>query len=95
MKKFNFPYLASGIGLFLMLVVIKGSQTVNSGGTTLPLLTLLAISEVGFFVTVIGAYIGIKQILSNGFKLINAAITIICALLSVRFMALGIELWPL
>jgi hypothetical protein len=94
MKKFNYPYIASGLGLFLLLIVYKGSEIDDSGHTSMPLLTLLAISEVAFFVTAIGAYIEVKQILSNGFTLIHTTIAIFCALLAVKFMMLGIELWP-
>ena len=95
MKRFDFPYIALGLGIFLMLVVIKGSQTDDSGSTLMPLLTLLAISEVAFFVTAIGAYIGVKRILSNGLTFINTTITAGCALLSAGFLILGIKLWPL
>ena len=95
MKKYNFPYIALGLGLFLMLVVIKGSEIRSDGHTTIPLLSLLAISEFAFFVTAIGVYIGIKHILSVGNKLIYTAVTLFCILLSIRFLMLGIDLWPL
>lgn len=61
MKSYNFPYIALGLGLFLMLVVMKGSEPGNEGNTNLPLLTLLFVSEFAFFVTAIGGYIGIKK----------------------------------
>lgn len=94
MKKFNFPYIALGLGLFLMLVVYKGSVIGDNGGTSIPLLTLLAISEVAFFVTTIGAYIGVKKILSDGVRLIDAVIAICCALLAIKFLIQGVALWP-
>jgi len=94
MKKSNFLYIALGLGILLVFVVNKGSQ-IDDGKTSIPLLTLLAISEVAFIVTAIGAYIGIREIRSNGFKLIDTTITIFCALLSARFLILGIDLWPL
>ena len=95
MKKLNFPYIALGLGLVLMLIVYKGSETPDSGGTLIPLLMLLGICELAFFITGFGAYLGVKQMLSTGFRVIDAAIAIFCALLSVKFMLLGIELWPL
>ena len=49
MKTFNFPYLALGLGLFLILIVIKGSEAGSDGVTPVPLLTLLVICEFGFF----------------------------------------------
>ena len=95
MKSSNFPYIASGLGLFLLLVVMKGSEPASDGATALPLLTLLIISEFSFIVTAVGAYIGLKHIRSVGIKPTYMIITVVCILLSVRFMLLGIELWPL
>lgn len=95
MKTFNFPYIASGLGLTLMLLVMIGSNTDNDGATSLPLLTLLIVSEFSFFVTAIGAYIGIKHIRSVGIKPVYTFITVLCAFLSLRFAFLGINLWPL
>jgi len=94
MKKYNYPYIALGLGLFLMLVVIKGSEIRGDGVTAIPLLTLLIISEFGFIATAIGAYIGIKHSLSVGIKVVYTVITIFCIILSVRFMLYGIDLWP-
>ena len=95
MKKINYPYIALGLGLFLMLVVIKGSEIRADGATAIPLLTLLIISEFAFFATAAGVYIGVKHILSDGMKIVYTAITVFCFLLSVRFMMYGIDLWPL
>lgn len=95
MKTFDFPYIASGIGLFLILVVMKGSEPGSDGATALPLLTLLIISEFAFIVTAIGAFIGLKHLWSAGIRPAYMIITALCILLSVRFMLLGIELWPL
>ncbi len=96
MKKINFPYIALGLGLVLMLVVIKGSE-VRGGeaATAIPLLSLLVINEFAFFVTAIGAYIGIRQIVSTGIKPVYTITIVFCVLLSIRFLMLGIDLWPL
>ncbi len=95
MKSSNFPYIASVLGLFLLLVVMKGSEASSDSATALPLLTLLIISEFAFIVTAVGAYIGLKQIRSTGIRPAYLVITVVCILLSVRFLQLGIELWPL
>lgn len=95
MKTYNFPYIALSLGLLLMLAVMKGSEIRGEGETALPVLTLLMISEFAFFVTAAGAYIGIRHSLSTGIKPVYTMITALCILLSVRFLFLGIDLWPL
>lgn len=95
MKTIHFPYIALSLTLFLLLVITKGSQTGADGLTLMPLLTLLVVSEFSFFVTLIGAYIGIKNIASFGILSLYALSTLLCALLSIRFLLLGITLWPL
>lgn len=95
MKTINFPYIAAGLGLMLMLVVMRGQQLDSDGQTVLPLLTLLVVSEFCFFVNAIGLYIGAKQIKSAGFQALYTVTTILCALLAIRFLFLGFSLWPL
>ncbi len=95
MKTRDFPYIALALGAFLLLVVLRGSQTANDGLTSLPLLTLLVVSEFSFFVNAIGAYIGINQLRKTGFQPLYGLITLLCLALSLYFMWLGIKLWPL
>jgi len=95
MKTINYPYIALGLGIILILVVVTGSKTSSEGDTTIPLLTLLVISEFAFIVTAVGTYIGTRHILSGGIKPVYMTVTIICALLSVSFLFFGIKLWPL
>lgn len=95
MKTIHFPYIALALSLFLLLVVSKGSQLGSDGLTLMPLLTLLVVSEFSFFVTLIGTYIGVKNISSVGIRSVYALSTLLCALLSIRFLILGITLWPL
>jgi heme/copper-type cytochrome/quinol oxidase subunit 3 len=94
MNKNQFPFVALGIGLFMLLLVIKGSELGDDGTTIIPLLTLLIVSEFAFFVTAVGAYLGIRQIQANGIKPLNAVITLLCMVLAVGFLWLGIVLWP-
>ena len=95
MKTFNLPFFASGFGLFLLIVVVEGSKISDDGYTVLPLLTLLIISEFAFFLTAIGAIVGIKHARATGLKPFYLSITVLCIVLSVSFMVLGIKLWPL
>jgi len=94
MKIETFPYIAAGVGILLMVLVIKGSETNVDGVTQIPLLTLLIVSEFAFFVTAFGAFIGFKQIRLKGMKLWYLAVSLFCVLMAIRFMWLGIELWP-
>ncbi len=95
MKTFKFPYLALILGLFLFLLVMKGSVTDSNGVTAIPLLTLLIVSEFAFFVTASAVYIGVKHMRTAGITSAYAATTVACFLLSIRFMLYGISLWPL
>lgn len=95
MSKVNFPYIALGLGLFFLAVVIFGGVRGEDGATALPLLTILVVSEFSFFVTAIGAYISIKTILESGFQLHIAVVGILCASLALKFLMLGIDYWPL
>ena len=99
MKTINFPYLALALGLFLLMVVTKGSTTGSDGVTALPLLTLLIANECAFLLTAIGAFIGIKNLKSINFKFslkpLYTITTVLCILLTIQFTLLGIKLWPL
>ncbi|MDC9724956.1 MAG: hypothetical protein PSN44_03415 [Gammaproteobacteria bacterium] len=95
MKTINFPYIALGLSAFLLLVVMRGSVLNSEGVTSLPLLTLLVISEFSFFVTAIGVYIGAHNIKAAGIKSVYTVVTLLCLVLSIQFMLLGIKLWPL
>lgn len=99
MKTVNFPYLSLALGLFLLLVVTRGSETGENGMTALPLLTLLIINECAFFLTAAGSFIGIRYLKSISFKIsftpLYAMTTVLCVLLTIQFTLLGITLWPL
>jgi len=99
MKTINFPYLAIALGLFLLMVISRGSQTGSDGETALPLLTLLIINECAFFLSLAGAFIGIKQLKTIGFKFrlkpLYMITTLICILFTIQFTLLGLKLWPL
>jgi len=99
MKTVNFPYLALALGLFLLLVITKGSELDPDGVTALPLLTLLIINECAFILTAAGIFIGLTQLKTTGFNLTqNPLYTMtvtLCILLAIQFTLLGISLWPL
>ena len=99
MKTINFPYLALALGLFLLMVVTRGSQTDSESITALPLLTLLIVNECAFFLTLAGTIIGLKYLRSINFKFslkpLYTITTVLCILLTIQFILLGIKLWPL
>ncbi|HEB81774.1 MAG TPA: hypothetical protein ENJ11_02810 [Gammaproteobacteria bacterium] len=95
MKTIHFPYLASGMGLFLLLLVVVGSKPGADGSTTLPLLTLLIINEFAFFVTAIGGFIGLRQMINSPFNLSTTIVAALCLILTAVFIWQGIQLWPL
>ncbi len=99
MKTINFPYIAMALGLFLMMVVIRGSETDHQGITALPLLTLLIANECAFILTASGSYIGLRYLKSINFKIslkpLYTITTVLCVLLTIQFTLLGFKLWPL
>jgi len=95
MKMIHFPFVALPLGLVFFVIVNMGQQVDSEGVRVLPLLTLLVISEFAFFATGIAAYIGFKQTQKVGFQPIYAMISVLCAISSLGFMFLGINLWPL
>lgn len=99
MKTINFPYLSLALGLLLLMLITRGSETGIDGTPTLPLLTLLIINECAFFLSVAGSFIGIRYLRSIDFKLslkpLYSITTVLCILLTIQFTLLGIKLWPL
>ena len=99
MKTINFPYLAMALSLFLLMVITRGSQTGSDGETALPLLTLLIINECAFFLSLAGAFIGLRYLKSIDFRIklkpLYSITTLLCILLTIQFTLLGLKLWPL
>ncbi|MCP5141766.1 MAG: hypothetical protein H6926_08700 [Chromatiales bacterium] len=94
MKSYQFPYLATPIGLLLLMIATWGGRTGDGGATALPLLTLLMVCEFGAIVTAIATWLGFQHIRTHGFKPLYAALTGMCAVLAVRLAMLGFGYWP-
>ncbi len=94
MNRLAFPWLALGIGSLLLVVLLGAGARDPAAAHTLPLLTLLILSEFGFFLTAIGAILGGNALLRQqaGPGLILA--TLGCAGLALGFLFVGISLWP-
>lgn len=88
MSKFPFPWLALGVGLLLSLLVLSGGDK-----PLLPLLTRLIITEFGFFLNLIGAGMGLRDLRREGLRYGLLVATIGCALIAVGLALLGMNLW--
>jgi hypothetical protein len=91
--KFSFPWLAAGIGLLLAMVLLQTGVLGEADDRSLPLLTLLFISEFGFFVTAAGSFVAGRSLLQQGRSKANLFLTLACGVLAIAFFTLGIHLW--
>jgi small neutral amino acid transporter SnatA (MarC family) len=94
MKKTNFPFIAFGLGLFLMGILVKTGAADPGADPVLPLLTVLIISEFGFIVMAVAVFLGAQTLAREGFEIVLAIFTLLCGMLGVEFMVIGIEHWP-
>ena len=94
MSNLGFPWLALGLGI-LVAVGLLGSGVLSSDANyKLPLLTMLIVNEFGFFVTAIGAGVGINTLGKDGSNPLLLGVVIACAILAAGFLYLAIKLWP-
>jgi hypothetical protein len=63
MGNLSFPWLALGLGLLVAVGLLSSGALSPDGNYSLPLLTMLIVNEFGFFVTAIGAGVGINRLL--------------------------------
>ena len=94
MNNISFPWLALGLGLIIAVVLMMSGVFSPEAAYKLPLLTMLVVNEFGFFVTAIGAGIGINTMLEKGMNLVMLGITVTDGLLAALFLYLGIQIWP-
>lgn len=94
MNDLPFPWLALGMGLLVAVGLVGSGALGPAGQYSLPPLTMLIVNEFGFFVTAIGAGVGINRINAGdatpGLKLSVVA----CAILAIGFVWLATRLWP-
>ena len=94
MNNLPFPWLALGLGLLVAFGLVMSGVFSPQGAYKLPLLTLLIVNEFGFFVTAIGAGLGINSLLGKGINPFMLGVSIADGLLAAMFLYLGIQLWP-
>ncbi len=91
--KFSFPWLAAGLGLILAMVLIQTGVLGAAEDRSLPLLTMLFISEFGFLVTAAGSFFAGKALRAQARSWSNLFLTLACGALAIAFFTLGIRLW--
>jgi hypothetical protein len=94
MQNLSYPWLALGLGLLVAFGLLQAGALPADGNYALPMLTMLIINEFGFFVTAIGAGVGINKLLAGGVRPPLLLATLGCAVLAAGFLYLGIKLWP-
>jgi len=95
LKTWQFPYIALGLGVILLIVILVGSADASDGTTRMPLLTLLIACEFAFIVNAIAVYLGVRHTLATGKQPVYITAIVFCVLLAAVFAWLGIGLWPL
>lgn len=93
MKSLYFLWIALGLGLLLMLVLLNTGGLNTDEAPALPVLTQLFMAEFGFFVTAGGAFAGIRHWLAqrNDTRVLFAGVG--AAILCVCFFLIGVILW--
>ncbi|NNJ93459.1 MAG: hypothetical protein HKP57_01800 [Halobacteria archaeon] len=94
MKKQAFPWIALSLGLLVMVTLLGAGALRPAEEYGLPLLTMLIVDEFGFFLTAIGAGVGISALLKQGIRASLLVTTVACGLLAAGFLFLGLRLWP-
>ena len=94
MTKPGFPWLALGMGLLVAIGLLASGVLSPEAEYDLPLLTMMIVNEFGFFVTAIGAGIGINTLLKDGMQPRLLMVTVGCAVMAAGFLYLAIKLWP-
>ena len=94
MQNISFPWLALGLGLTVAVGLMVSGAFSPDGTYKLPLLTMLIVNEFGFFVTAIGAGVGINTLLGRGMNPVMLGIILANGLMAAMFLYLGIQLWP-
>jgi hypothetical protein len=94
MGNLPFSWLALGLGLLVAFGLTGSGALGPADGYRLPVLTLLIVTEFGFFLTAIGAGAGINRLLAQGMQGGLLLAVLGCAVLAAGFLWLGLRLWP-
>jgi hypothetical protein len=94
MNRFSFPRIALILGVIVAVVILQSGALDPHSERSLPLLTLLIAAEFGFFVTAIGAVLGVRTLLKQGYSPVLLVVTLGCGVLGLGLLYLGFSMWP-
>lgn len=94
MTKITFPWIALVLGVMAATLLLFSGAVNETSDHKLPLLTLLIVNEFAFFVTAIGAGLGVTAMMQTGFAIREFMVILICGILAGGFLWLAIKLWP-
>jgi hypothetical protein len=94
MSKQQVPFIILALSIPLLGALVYGSQPAPDRDTRLPLLALLAISELGIIANAAGAVLALRRLLFVTRDVRQAAIAAACILLTWLFLRYLILFWP-
>ena len=95
MSKRQVPLVILALSIPLLGALVYGSQPAPDRDTRLPLLALLAISELGIIANVIGVVLTLRQLLLITRDTRLVAIAAACIVLSWLFLRYLLLFWPI
>lgn len=95
LNRHTFPPIALALAVPLLLALFFGAQTAPDGGTRLPLLTLLLISEFGSISSAAGTWLALQRLLRGEAGGAYMALAAACAVATGLFVWQLVRFWPL
>jgi len=93
MKKENFPIIASGLGLVLVMILIQSGAAGAELKAEVPVLTMLFICEFGFIISAAGTAVSANICYRQRSAYAMYFAFFACFILLVFFLMTGINLW--
>lgn len=94
MNRISFARMSLILGVIIVVVILQSGALDPDSERTLPLLTLLTVAEFGFFLTAIGAVLGARTLLDQGYSPALLVVTLGCGGLALVLLYLGFGMWP-
>lgn len=94
MNKRNYPFIALGLSVPLLALLLFGGQTAPDGSTRLPWLTLLAVSEFGAIANIVAAWLTVPALTPREFDRRRAAAAAAAIVFAGIFIWSLVRFWP-